>query len=309
MRPKIRIAFDQQWPGFSLDIFHDFFPFISPKYELEISRKPEVVFYGIFSRYNQSCWPDARLWLRVMPVLRPGKFVRVFLTGENVEPIMDQCDFAISFSRLVDHPNHLFLPLWVYDIRRWGFSAASLIKPADTDWERIAIEKTNFCNFIYAHPVRFRDAIFTAVNRYRPVDAPGRCQNNMKSSLLAAGFLAKLAFITPYKFTLAIENSIWPGYATEKLVQPMLCHSIPVYVGDPLAQNSFDPGSYIDFTRFSSLTEMAEFIREVDNDKSLHLKMLATPSFRDNQIPDYAREDRAAAFFDRIFEAAIARRS
>ena len=309
LKPRIRIAFDYQWKGFSPDIFYSYFPFLSLKYDLEISRKPEVVFYATFSRYNESCWPDARRWLRVMPVFKPGKFVRVFMTGENVEPLMDECDFAISFSTIIDHPNHLFLPLWVYDLRQWGFSAASLLKPADADWERVASEKTKFCNFIYAHPVRFRDAVFTAVNKYRRVDAPGRCQNNMDGRLLLPGFPGKIAFIRPYKFTLAVENSIWPGYATEKLVQPMFCNSIPVYVGDPLARHSFDPDSYIDFTRFRSLREMAEFVREVDNDKSLYLKMLAAPNFRDNQIPDYAREDRMEAFVDRIFQQVIARRS
>ncbi len=53
-------------------IFHSYFPFLSLKYDLEISRKPEVVFYATFSRYNDSCWPDARRWLRVMPVFKPG---------------------------------------------------------------------------------------------------------------------------------------------------------------------------------------------------------------------------------------------
>ena len=60
LKPRIRIAFDYQWKGFSPDIFYSYFPFLSLKYDLEISRKPEVVFYATFSRYNESCWPDAR---------------------------------------------------------------------------------------------------------------------------------------------------------------------------------------------------------------------------------------------------------
>lgn len=309
LKQRIQIGFDYQWPGFSLDVFRAYFPFLFLKYDLELSKKPEVVFYSIFSRYNRSCWPDARLWLRVMPTLKAGRFVRVFMTGENVEPVMDQCDFAISFSRIIDHPNHLFLPLWVYDIRRWGFSASSLVKREDTDWERVAGEKTKFCNFIYRHPVTFRNAVFAAVNKYRRVDAPGFCENNMDSRLLPPDFLGKLDFIRSYKFTLAVENSIWPGYATEKFVQPMFCNSIPVYVGDPLVGRSFNNDSYIDFTRFSSLKEMAEFVREVDNDKLLHVKMLAAPHFRNNEIPSYARDEVMEVFFDRIFAEAIARRS
>ena len=77
---------------------------------------------------------------------------------------------------------------------------------------------------------------------------------------------------------------------TEKLVDPMFAHSIPIYVGDPQAQLSFDPSSYIDVARFSDLKQMIEFVREVDNDRALYLKMLAAPYYRDNAIPDYARD-------------------
>ena len=75
----------------------------------------------------------------------------------------------------------------------------------------------------------------------------------------------KLDFLRRYKFTLALENTIWPGYMTEKLVDPMLVNSIPIYFGDPEAKKSFDPGSYIDSTCFSSIKAMMEFVRAVDN--------------------------------------------
>ena len=88
---------------------------------------------------------------------------------------------------------------------------------------------------------------------------------------------------------------------TEKLVDPMFAHSIPIYVGDPQAQLSFDTSSYIDFACFSDMKQMLEFVREVDNDRALYLKMLAAPYYRNNTIPDYARDDATLAFFDRIF--------
>ena len=53
---------------------------------------------------------------------------------------------------------------------------------------------------------------------------------------------------------------------------------------------------------------MLEFVREVDNDRNLYLKMLAAPYFRNNEVLDYARDETALAFFDRIFAAALARR-
>jgi hypothetical protein len=118
----------------------------------------------------------------------------------------------------------------------------------------------------------------------------------------------KVEFFRRYKFTLAVENTIWPGYMTEKLVDPMFAHSIPIYIGDPQAQLSFDPASYIDFACFPNMKQMMEFVREVDNDPALYLKLLSAPNYRSNAIPDYARDETILAFFDRIFEAAIARR-
>ena len=51
----------------------------------------------------------------------------------------------------------------------------------------------------------------------------------------------KLDFLRDYKFTLAVENNIWPGYTTEKLVDPMFAGSIPIYVGDPQANSTSIP--------------------------------------------------------------------
>ena len=101
---------------------------------------------------------------------------------------------------------------------------------------------------------------------------------------------------------------IWPGYMTEKLVDPMFANSVPIYVGDPQVSRSFDPASYVDLTRFGSIREMLEFVREADNDRDLYLKLLSAPWYRGNTVPDYARDDTILAFFDRIMEAAIQRR-
>ena len=93
---------------------------------------------------------------------------------------------------------------------------------------------------------------------------------------------------------------------TEKLVDPMFAHSIPIYVGDPQALRSPSTRRAISTSRASpDLKQMLEFVREVDNDRALHLKMLAAPYYRNNTIPDYARDARALAFFDRIFAAAL----
>lgn len=307
MKPQIRIAFAFFWPGFSPDHFRAFFPFIYEKYDTVLSDTPEVVFYSVYSPAFTP-YGDPR---RPVGGIKPGPYLRVFLTGENFEPPMQDCDFAISFSAQTHDPNHLRLPLWVYENRGWGYGPDKLIKDPNTDWEKVAAGKTAFCNYVYMHNVRYRDDMLAALSRYKRVDSAGRSRNNMQGWTVPYEpnrLAGKLEFLKRYKFTLALENAVWPGYATEKLVDPMYVNSIPIYVGDPGARESFDPGSYIDVTSFKSSGEMLEFVREVDNDRDLYLKMLATPFFRKNEIPEYARDETILAFFDRIFAAALERR-
>jgi hypothetical protein len=309
MKPQIRVAFAYFWPGFVPDHFKAFFPYVYENYDLVPSSAPEIVFYSVFAPYWRP-YGDPSDHNNV-PRIPPGNYLRVFLTGENMEPLMDLCEYALSFSALVDHPNHLRLPLWVYENRGFGYPTDRLVKDPGTDWEKVASQKDRFCNFVYLHPVRFRDAIFAAVNAYKHVDAGGICLNNMNGWTVPRSpnrLKGKIDFFRHYKFTLAIENSIWPGYETEKLIDPVYAGSIPIYVGNPMARVNFDPASYIDLTSFGSFTEMLQFVREVDNDGDLHLKMLAAPFYRGNAIPACARDDTILGFFERIFQAALARR-
>jgi hypothetical protein len=307
-KPQIRVAFAYFWPGFVPDHFRAFFPFVYDKYDLVPSQNPEIVFYSVFAPQFRP-YADPRHHAPVARI-QAGNYLRVFLTGENFEPDMDGCEFAMTFSALVDHPNHLRLPLWVYEGRGSGYAPDRLVKAAATDWERVAREKSQFCNFVYLHEVPYRDAIFKMLSAYKHVDAAGRCLNNMSGwtvPMVPNRGAGKVEFFRRYKFTLAIENTIWPGYMTEKLVDPMFASSIPIYVGDPQAMLSFDPASYIDFTRFPTMKQMLAFVREIDNDRDLYFKMLAAPFYRGNAIPDYAREETILAFFDRIVAAALAR--
>ncbi len=131
MKPVIRVAYAYWWPGFSPDQFRGMFPYVHDKYDLVPSPTPDVVFYSVFSPLHQPYGDPRQTW----PVVRspPGNYVRVFITGENFEPAMDSCDFAITFSTLTNHANHLRVPLWVYENRNWGYGADRLVQPPDTD--------------------------------------------------------------------------------------------------------------------------------------------------------------------------------
>ena len=45
MKPRIRVAFAHFWPAFKPDDFRSWFPYVDEKYDLVVSRSPEIVFY------------------------------------------------------------------------------------------------------------------------------------------------------------------------------------------------------------------------------------------------------------------------
>ena len=117
----------------------------------------------------------------------------------------------------------------------------------------------------------------------------------------------KIEFFRRYKFTLADRElhlaGLHDGEARRSDVRPLASRSMSAI---RRRSSPSIPSSYIDFARFSDIKQMLEFVREVDNDRALYLKLLAAPYYRNNTIPDYARDERTLAFFDRIFAAAIA---
>ena len=70
----------------------------------------------------------------------------------------------------------------------------------------------------------------------------------------------KLAFLQGYKFSLVYENTIFPGYLTEKIFDCFFAGVVPVYLGDPRVADRIPSTCFIDVRRFSSYDELANFM-------------------------------------------------
>ena len=128
-----------------------------------------------------------------------------------------------------------------------GFSPKRLIKAPDETaaWRGRTLK---FCNFFYSHRVAHRESFCRALAKYRPIDCPGVSLRNMPpidDGTSVGRWERKRAFLSNYKFTIAFENSSAPGYHTEKILDPMLEGSIPIYWGDPTIEDYFNPRSFL----------------------------------------------------------------
>ncbi|HEY8784029.1 MAG TPA: glycosyltransferase family 10 [Mucilaginibacter sp.] len=201
-------------------------------YQFEESAGPDFI---IFGPYGNDIPPK-------------GNYTRIGYFCENIKPDLSICEWAFGVPReeAIKHPN--------YKRIQWhGVDPHLLIKKTDVDPEQILDSKTKFCNFLYTHRVPYREAFFTALSKYKKVDAPGVSMNNMPNiDTLYKGdkWKVKRQFLSPYKFTIAFENDISPGYQTEKLYDAMMAGSIPIYFGDRFVGDIFNTKSFIDAAEY-----------------------------------------------------------
>ncbi|XP_030485683.2 alpha-(1,4)-fucosyltransferase [Cannabis sativa] len=109
----------------------------------------------------------------------------------------------------------------------------------------------------------------------------GKCLNNVGGLDKALSFYPECtndANVTPkwwdhlhcamshYKFVLAIENTVTESYVTEKLFYALDSGSVPIYFGASNVLDFVPPNSIIDGSTFSSLEELASYVRNVAND-------------------------------------------
>jgi len=287
-RPPIRIKFVGFWDTF--DPRDNFFTrLLARRYRLEICDEPDYVVYAYVGRRRKE-------FLR-------HDCVRIFYTGENLPPDWQACDWAFTFEHTA-HPRHFRLPHWPLYV-----APEALVKPAGSDPAAVLARKTKFCAFVVSNPLcRARNEFFRKLSRYKPVDSGGKVLNTLGHRVAD-----KRAFLADYKFTIAFENESHPGYTTEKIVEPMLVDSVPIYWGDPLIGREFDTRSFLSahdcHSRRTSalLDELVERVVAVDRDPDLLRRMLATPWLRNNRVPRSVDEDQVLEQFTRIIETPVER--
>jgi hypothetical protein len=242
---------------------------------------------------------------------RYSKCVKIFTCEENIRVPWDECDYALTGDHLTNESGmrlsqwhvhkrkHLRLPIYVrflYHLRE--LNGRTIIKPENFDPWGVLKRKTRFCNFVYSNgQAQERLRFLELLSKYKQVDSGGKVKNNL-------GYLVgdKLKFLESYKFTIAFENSSYPGYISEKLVEPMTANSIPIYWGCEKAGKDFNPSSFIIATG-RRLEDVVEDVIRLDMNDEAYVDMLARPWFHNNRPNRYCGENYTLKFMKGIFSS------
>lgn len=271
----IKVKFVDFWKGF--DPCNNFLlDILKQRYHIELSESPDYLIFSVFGFTN----------------LNYERCVKIFYTGENLTPDFNICDYAIGFDYLSFGDRYIRLPLYaVYGIEK-------LASPKVIDKEKVL--KRKFCSYVVSNNIGApeRNRFFHLLSEYKKVDSGGRWENNVGGPVPD-----KLDFIKDYKFNIAFENSMYDGYTTEKIMEPMLVNSLPIYWGNRLINRDFNPASFINVSNFPSLEAAVEHIVMLDNNDDMYLSILSEPWFNDENYLDW--KERFFYFFDNIFNRSI----
>jgi len=127
--------------------------------------------------------------------------------------------------------------------------------------------------------------------RHRIADWGGLIGNDM--SLLGYGyqpFFDREEGFLPYRYSVVIENCRDPGYFTEKLIDCLLCGTVPIYWGDPDIGRHFDMKGII---ACSNEDEIKLAVSSISND-----------DYNSRRVPILRNAQAALKYVNRRFDVA-----
>jgi len=296
-KKKLKIYFADFWLNFQ---FQDnyFYHLLNSHYEVEVTaNNPDILFHSVdyYKKEEYKKFENTK---------------KIFFTGENIVPNLENTNYSISFSENLG-PKNYRLPLWVLFINWFNSKSSQLRDPSYlipvqrlTSTSRSMVShRPFFCSFIASKPLGKRVDFVPKLNDVKKVHSLGRLYSN--SYLKATGRgdqKKKLNYMKLFRFNLAFENSISDGYVTEKILHSFYARSIPIYWGSEAVKSDFNPNAFINYSDYESDNELIHDVISINNNKERYNSFLEEPIFKNNEIPKFCLPDSVLGFLKEIIE-------
>jgi hypothetical protein len=129
-----------------------------------------------------------------------------------------------------------------------------------------------------------RISFFKTLSQHKHIASGGKVLNNIDDKVDD-----KISFLKKFKFNIAFENSQYPGYVTEKIVEAFMARTVPIYWGAPDVSLEFNPKSFINISDFDSDEDAIKYIINLDKDE--YDKYLLQNPFINGIVPEYCKSE------------------
>lgn len=208
----------------------------------------------------------------------------IFYTGENIRIDLRKAAYFLSFETDPWGGRNCYVPFWMLKV---AWPGRPTVNPSADHYHAteplIEIEKlskpriggvykgkTKFCAVIASNPESTRINLMGELSRYRVVDgfgpAFGRMDLRRKSEILA-----------DYRFVLCPENSFYPGYVTEKLMEGYLGGAIPIYFGAIPDGAGFNNRAFLNYGKILDTGQLLATIMALDTIPELYDRVYTEP--------------------------------
>ena len=265
----MKISFIDFWPNFEKN--NNFFLYllkeIFPKIKVVKPIFADVIFFSDFGELNEK------------EIYRNKK--KVYYTGENLRPNFNKTDYSLSFDFESYENRNFRFPLWMMHIDWFGKTTYSnpnwLIPPEflNSGNPFFFKDKEKLCSIVYSTQTEERLKFISNVSKIEKVDVYGKVPG---AHFLEEGEYEKISTLATYKFSLAMDNSIYPGYHTEKFLQARVSGGIPLYYGAETVSQDFNPEGYLDITNKDE-DEVIDIINKIISNKSKYSSIVNSPFF------------------------------
>ena len=178
----------------------------------------------------------------------------LFQTGENLRHNHIPCDYSLSSDLAVDDPGHCRFPYWMEMVDwshegitgnanpRFGklLSLDRLMSPLGNTF----LQKPRRAAIFASHIREPRATLIRALERHIPVQGFGPVFDPAVSHHAKSNF-TKLDVLKDFAFNLCPENSMYPGYYTEKIPESFASDSAPITWVDENVVVDFNPKAMI----------------------------------------------------------------
>lgn len=130
--------------------------------------------------------------------------------------------------------------------------------------------RPKFCCLITRYREPYRALAVEALSEIAPVDVVGLINGSPLTQ-------SKYEFLRDYRFNLCFENSLFPGYYTEKALQAWAAGCIPLYFSDASYSIDFNPRAMINRISFASLDAFVDKVRGVNDSPELFAQFQREP--------------------------------